>query len=83
MTWNIKGTSSPEQTWRSSLDTAATRSPTDYRLNARSSVLPQKARPMKQEMLINVAQPEECRIAIVEDGVLEELTWSAPDRTAT
>jgi ribonuclease E len=28
---------------------------------------------MKQEMLINVAQPEECRIAIVEDGMLEEL----------
>ena len=28
---------------------------------------------MKQEMLINVAQPEEYRIAIVEDGVLEEL----------
>jgi ribonuclease E len=28
---------------------------------------------MKQEMLINVAQPEECRIAICEDGVLEEL----------
>jgi ribonuclease E len=28
---------------------------------------------MKQEMLINVAQPEECRIAIVEDRVLEEL----------
>lgn len=28
---------------------------------------------MKKEMLINVAQPEECRIAIVEDGVLEEL----------
>jgi len=28
---------------------------------------------MKQEMLINVAQPEECRISIVEDGVLEEL----------
>ncbi|TWT85499.1 Ribonuclease E [Posidoniimonas polymericola] len=28
---------------------------------------------MKQEMLINVAQPEECRIAIVENGVLEEL----------
>jgi ribonuclease E len=28
---------------------------------------------MKQEMLINVAQSEECRIAIVEDGVLEEL----------
>ncbi len=28
---------------------------------------------MKQEMLINVSQPEECRIAIVEDRVLEEL----------
>src|SRR5687767_14597633 len=30
-------------------------------------------RPMKKEMLINVAQPEECRIAIIEDGLLEEL----------
>src|SRR5438067_10384266 len=28
---------------------------------------------MKKVMLINVAQPEECRIAILEDGVLEEL----------
>ncbi|MDR2756171.1 MAG: Rne/Rng family ribonuclease [Planctomycetaceae bacterium] len=28
---------------------------------------------MKQEMLINVRQPEECRIAIVENGLLEEL----------
>lgn len=28
---------------------------------------------MKQEMLINVAQPEECRIAIAENGILEEL----------
>src|SRR5262245_60894031 len=28
---------------------------------------------MKKEMLINVLQPEECRIAIVENGVLEEL----------
>ncbi len=26
---------------------------------------------MKKEMLINVSQPEECRIAIIEDGVLE------------
>ena len=25
---------------------------------------------MKKEMLINVLQPEECRIAIVEDGTL-------------
>src|SRR5881394_1618346 len=29
--------------------------------------------PMKKEMLINVLQSEECRIAIVENGVLEEL----------
>jgi hypothetical protein len=28
---------------------------------------------MKKEMLINVLQPEECRIAIVEDGGLEGL----------
>ena len=28
---------------------------------------------MKKEILINVSQPEECRIAIVEDGLLEEL----------
>lgn len=28
---------------------------------------------MKQTMLINVRQPEECRIAVVENGVLEEL----------
>ena len=33
----------------------------------------QESNTMKQEMLINVAQPEECRIAIVEDGALEEL----------
>jgi ribonuclease E len=29
--------------------------------------------PMKKEMLINVLQSEECRIAIIEDGLLEEL----------
>jgi ribonuclease E len=28
---------------------------------------------MKKELLINVAQPEECRVAIIEDGLLEEL----------
>src|SRR5271163_765119 len=28
---------------------------------------------MKKEMMINVLQPEECRIAILEDSVLEEL----------
>src|SRR5262249_10242063 len=28
---------------------------------------------MKKEMLINVLQPEECRIAILEDNILEEL----------
>jgi ribonuclease E len=33
----------------------------------------QESDTMKQEMLINVAQAEECRIAIVEDGALEEL----------
>jgi ribonuclease E len=33
----------------------------------------QESETMKQEMLINVSQPEECRIAIVEDAVLEEL----------
>jgi len=33
----------------------------------------QKDNLMKKEMLINVAQKEECRIAIVEDGQLEEL----------
>ncbi len=27
----------------------------------------------KQEMLINIRQPEECRIAVVENGSLEEL----------
>lgn len=32
-----------------------------------------KQEPIKKEMLINVLQPEECRIAIVENGVLEEL----------
>ncbi len=41
---------------------------------ARRSALPDtESEPMKQEMLINVSQPEECRIAIVEDGILEEL----------
>lgn len=29
--------------------------------------------PMKKEMLINVSQSEECRIAVLENGVLEEL----------
>jgi ribonuclease E len=33
----------------------------------------EKKHDMKQEMLINVAQAEECRIAIIEDGLLEEL----------
>ncbi len=33
---------------------------------------PKEQRAMKQEMFINVAQPEECRVAVVEDGVLEE-----------
>jgi ribonuclease E len=29
---------------------------------------------MKKKMLINVADEEESRVAIVEDGILEELT---------
>jgi ribonuclease E len=32
-----------------------------------------KGNVMKKEMLINVSQPEECRIGIIEDGLLEEL----------
>src|SRR5882672_9981858 len=39
----------------------------------RPAIEERKSHRMKQEMLINVAQPEECRIAIVEDGSLEEL----------
>src|SRR5580700_254721 len=34
---------------------------------------PNERASMKKEMLINVLQPEEIRIAILEDGVLEEL----------
>src|SRR3984957_19121603 len=33
---------------------------------------------MKKGMLINVLQPEECRIAILEDGVVEELYVERP-----
>ena len=33
----------------------------------------QRAKTMKKEMLINVSQPEECRIAIMEENRLEEL----------
>ena len=43
------------------------------RLIAWTTAPTQESTIMKQEMLINVSQPEECRIAIVEDGVLEEL----------
>jgi ribonuclease E len=41
--------------------------------DALADLADQESEPMKQEMLINVAQPEECRIAIMEDAVLEEL----------
>ena len=50
-----------------------TDSPTHPARHTDSRTQIQKAKHMKQEMLINVSQPEECRIAIVEDGVLEEL----------
>jgi hypothetical protein len=36
-------------------------------------VLADERRSMKKEMLVNALQPEESRIAIIEDGVLEEL----------
>lgn len=39
----------------------------------RTSLTQFKSMPMKKEMLINASQPEECRIAILEDGLLEEL----------
>lgn len=48
----------------------------DFSAHSRFCILfafPLERPPMKKEMLINVIQPEECRIAIVEDGVLEEL----------
>src|SRR5437899_1907862 len=38
-----------------------------------SLTAPERNHMKKKVMLINVLQPEECRIAIVEDGVLEEL----------
>jgi len=33
----------------------------------------QMEKTMKKEMIINVSQPEECRVAVIEDGQLEEL----------
>lgn len=51
----------------------ATRNRNSHRGGRRAPVSEQERTVMKQEMLINVSQPEECRIAIVEDGVLEEL----------
>src|SRR5215475_10177177 len=52
----------------SSLDSSFILHPSSFRKNP---LTPRNR--MKKEMLINVLQPEECRIAIVEDGVLEEL----------
>jgi ribonuclease E len=46
---------------------------TDNTLEHISPTNPREAKHMKKEMLINVSQPEECRIGIIEDGVLEEL----------
>lgn len=40
---------------------------------SKTPTVSKEAVPMKKEMLINVSQPEECRIAIIEDGLLEEL----------
>ena len=84
-----KAPSSPASTWSSTRDGRGParpprrprqrrppRIPTDYRPNTARRPPRRKSRKddrMKKEMLINVLQPEECRIAIVEDGVLEEL----------
>lgn len=38
---------------------------------------------MKSNMLINALHPEECRVAIVEDGVLQELEIEYPSRRQT
>ena len=40
---------------------------------AGNSQTTENGKPMKKEMIINVAQPEECRVAVIEDGQLEEL----------
>jgi ribonuclease E len=40
---------------------------------AGNSQATENGNPMKKEMIINVAQPEECRVAVIEDGQLEEL----------
>ena len=40
---------------------------------AGNSQTTENGNPMKKEMIINVAQPEECRVAVIEDGQLEEL----------
>ena len=53
--------------------TADRPAPLQPRQSVHLNLADQESSPMKQEMLINVSQPEECRIAIVEDGVLEEL----------
>src|ERR1700676_201088 len=51
-----------------------TRFDSSFLLHPSSFPVPAREREcMKKEMLINVLQPEECRIAIIEDGVLEEL----------
>ena len=50
------------------------RSPNAHDTATRTSVLQRLFEDrMKKEMLINANQAEECRIAIVEDGILEEL----------
>ncbi len=53
------------------MNTTSTQRPRSRRKPNRENSSPQK--PQKKEMLINVAQAEECRIAVVEDGELEEL----------
>ena len=68
---------SPAPTWRSIHDGLASSAPPPPPACLLECPLvglaEQESETMKQEMLINVSQPEECRIAIVEDGALEEL----------
>lgn len=47
--------------------------PCRFPTQSKTTVTKEIDRTMKKEMLINVSQSEECRIALLEDGTLEEL----------
>ncbi len=52
---------------------SGTRNPNSTTRSATRPAAPVEGAPVKREMLINVAQPEESRIAILENGRLDEL----------